>query len=182
MIELAEDQHAIRKLLPKLELVAFIANGSVLPRESGVSQRPMRGATPFHSPASMESRSRFPTGKHHRHGNPPRHNADHRRRISRKIHTPESAGARVYNHIAGDGRNLLSQMKLRSKSVPRTEEVSAAQISPCSSITCQIKRTPAVSVQRMPAAVPRRLQASSKQSRRVLLCCSSTRTRVQLTS
>ena len=52
--ELAEDQLAIRQMLADRGLVAFVANGSVLPRESGVSSRPMKQAVPFQSPASME--------------------------------------------------------------------------------------------------------------------------------
>ena len=48
--DLAEDQHAIREWLPKLGLCAFVADGSILPRESGVSSKPMRDAVPFRSP------------------------------------------------------------------------------------------------------------------------------------
>lgn len=46
-IELAEDQHYIRRELTKRRLIAFVANGSILPRESGVSQKPMKGAIAF---------------------------------------------------------------------------------------------------------------------------------------
>ena len=53
-MELADDQAYIRSQLPKLGLCAFVANGSVLPRESGVSQRPMRSSVPFVSPETME--------------------------------------------------------------------------------------------------------------------------------
>ena len=37
--ELAEDQQYIREQLPELGLVAFVSNGSVLPRKSGISIR-----------------------------------------------------------------------------------------------------------------------------------------------
>ena len=47
IIDLAEDQRYIRDQLPKLGLCAFVANGSILPRESGVSSKPMRGAVSF---------------------------------------------------------------------------------------------------------------------------------------
>ncbi|MDE6955112.1 MAG: ABC-ATPase domain-containing protein, partial [Oscillospiraceae bacterium] len=50
---LAEDQHFLRRELDRLGLAAFVADGSVLPRESGVSDRPMRDAVPFQSPESM---------------------------------------------------------------------------------------------------------------------------------
>lgn len=52
-IALAEDQHFIREELERLELAAFVADGSILPRESGVSDRPMKGAVPFQSPKKL---------------------------------------------------------------------------------------------------------------------------------
>ncbi|MBS7006851.1 ABC-ATPase domain-containing protein [Anaerostipes sp.] len=52
--DLAEDQQYIREQLPKLGLCAFVADGSILPRESGVSSRPMKKAVPFHSPESLK--------------------------------------------------------------------------------------------------------------------------------
>jgi predicted ABC-class ATPase len=50
-----ENQESIRELLPSLGLVAFVGDGSVLPRESGASDRPMRGAgaVAFESPPSL---------------------------------------------------------------------------------------------------------------------------------
>ena len=54
MLFLADDQKAIREALKEKELVAFVANGAVLPRKSGVSSLPMKEAVPFESPASME--------------------------------------------------------------------------------------------------------------------------------
>ena len=53
-VELADDQTYILKKMEQEGIVSFIANGSILPRESGVSQRPMRQAIPFCSPESME--------------------------------------------------------------------------------------------------------------------------------
>ncbi|MCI9139188.1 MAG: ABC-ATPase domain-containing protein [Lachnospiraceae bacterium] len=53
IIELAEDQQYMREQLKELGLCAFVADGSILPRESGVSSKPMRGAVPFASPQSM---------------------------------------------------------------------------------------------------------------------------------
>ena len=50
---LAEDRHFIREELARLDLAAFVADGSILPRESGVSDRPMEGAVPFRSPDEM---------------------------------------------------------------------------------------------------------------------------------
>ena len=42
------------KKLLYLPLAAFVADGSLLPRESGVSQKPMKNGVPFVSPESMK--------------------------------------------------------------------------------------------------------------------------------
>jgi predicted ABC-class ATPase len=50
-VETVEDSDHLRGLLPGLDLVAFVADGAVLPRESGASDRPLEeGAVPFQSP------------------------------------------------------------------------------------------------------------------------------------
>lgn len=53
-VELIQDQKYIRDEIKKLGLVAFVANGSILPRESGVSERPLKGGIPFISPKELE--------------------------------------------------------------------------------------------------------------------------------
>jgi predicted ABC-class ATPase len=50
-VEVVEDANHLRGWLPGLGLVAFVADGAVLPRESGASDRPLGdGAVPFESP------------------------------------------------------------------------------------------------------------------------------------
>src|SRR5215208_3534141 len=50
-VKTVEDADYLRGLLPELGLVAFVADGAVLPRESGASDRPLTdGAVPFQSP------------------------------------------------------------------------------------------------------------------------------------
>jgi predicted ABC-class ATPase len=50
-VETVEDANHLRRRLPELGLVAFVADGAVLPRESGASDRPLgEGAVPFASP------------------------------------------------------------------------------------------------------------------------------------
>jgi predicted ABC-class ATPase len=50
-VETVEDANQLRKRLPELGLVAFVADGAVLPRESGASDRPLADiAVPFVSP------------------------------------------------------------------------------------------------------------------------------------
>ena len=60
-VETMEDADYLRDKLDSLGLVCFIANGSVLPRESGISQRPLKdGAIAFTSPPSMEVEVHLP--------------------------------------------------------------------------------------------------------------------------
>ncbi|MGX8909642.1 P-loop domain-containing protein [Streptomyces netropsis] len=51
----AEDSHALREALPRLGLVAFVADGAILPRRNGVDDRPLTGpaAIPFRSPEEL---------------------------------------------------------------------------------------------------------------------------------
>ena len=51
---LAEDQTKLRRQMKEKNVVAFVANGSILPRKSGVSDQPMKDSIPFVSPKSME--------------------------------------------------------------------------------------------------------------------------------
>lgn len=58
-IEAVEDQDALRSQLNELGLIAFVGNGAVLPRKSGVDDRPMTkkdssNLVTFQSPPSME--------------------------------------------------------------------------------------------------------------------------------
>ncbi|MDO4323140.1 MAG: ABC-ATPase domain-containing protein [Lachnospiraceae bacterium] len=117
---LADDQQFIREELAQRELVAFVADGSVLPRESGVSQRPMKEAVAFKSPESLAVTMQLP----HR-------GALRGMGIRRGITVIVGGGFHgkstllkalergVYNHIAGDGREFViteeSAFKLRAE-------------------------------------------------------------------
>lgn len=48
-----ETRRAILEELPKRGLVAFVPDGAVLPRESGLSERPLSGAVPFKTPEEL---------------------------------------------------------------------------------------------------------------------------------
>ncbi|MFP4130332.1 MAG: P-loop domain-containing protein, partial [Halorhodospira sp.] len=48
-----EDQQALRARLADRGLVAFVADGAILPRRSGVDDRPLADAIPFEAPASL---------------------------------------------------------------------------------------------------------------------------------
>jgi len=61
-VELAEDHAHLQAQLVERGLVAFVRDGSVLPRASGVSSRPMKDAVAFESPPSL--RVELPTLHH----------------------------------------------------------------------------------------------------------------------
>lgn len=56
----AEDGDQLRGQLEQLGLVAFVADGAVLPRVSGVDERPLPGAVPFQAPESLRQTVRLP--------------------------------------------------------------------------------------------------------------------------
>ena len=106
--DLAEDRHFIREELGRLDLAAFVADGSILPRASGVSDRPMEGAVPFQSPASMALTLELP------HRGPVR-GMGVRRGVTLiagggyhgKSTLLKALERGVYDHIAGDGREYV---------------------------------------------------------------------------
>ena len=108
-VETVEDANHLRDLLPSLGLVAFVADGSVLPRESGASDRPLgEGAVPFVSPAPFRVKVELPnrgtvTGM----------------RIPEGVTLVAGGGFHgkstllsalswgIYDHVPGDGRELV---------------------------------------------------------------------------
>lgn len=119
-IFLAQDQQFIREEMKKQEIVAFIADGSVLPRESGVSDKPLKDGIPFVSPESMAVTLELP------------HKGALRGMGIKKGITLIVGGGYhgkstllkalergVYNHIAGDGREYVitdeTALKLRAE-------------------------------------------------------------------
>lgn len=120
VIFLAEDQTYIREQLKKLGLICFVADGSILPRESGISEKPLKKGIPFHSPASLSVELMLP----------------HRGKLSGmgikkgitlivgggyhgKSTLLNALESGVYNHIAGDGREYVitddTALKLRAE-------------------------------------------------------------------
>src|SRR5690606_39365779 len=55
-VRCADDTEALRRAVAERGLVAFIADGSTLPRRSGVDRRPLEGGVPFTAPESMAVR------------------------------------------------------------------------------------------------------------------------------
>ena len=129
VMELSEDREYIRGRLEELGLVAFVANGAVLPRESGVSQRPMKGAVKFVSPESMEVSMNLPykgkiTGMGIRKGITLIVGGGYHGKST----LLKALEAGVYPHIAGDGREYVvtedCAVKIRAedgRSIKRTD-------------------------------------------------------------
>ncbi|MCR5250024.1 MAG: ABC-ATPase domain-containing protein [Lachnospiraceae bacterium] len=119
-MKLADEQKAIRGQLKEKGLIAFVADGAILPRLSGVDERPMKGAVPFVSPEADRVTLSLPGGKSISglgirsgitlivgggyHG---------------KSTLLKALERGVYNHIPGDGREYViteeSAMKIRSE-------------------------------------------------------------------
>jgi predicted ABC-class ATPase len=59
-IKLADQQDEIRKQMKENDWIAFIANGAILPRESGISNRPLENAVAFQSPEKNETEVKIP--------------------------------------------------------------------------------------------------------------------------
>lgn len=129
-LKLADQQKAIREYLENHGYIAFIANGSILPRESGISNKPLKGSEviPFQSPPSLEVEIPIP------HQKPIRGMA-----IPQGITLIVGGGYHgkstllkalergIYNHIAGDGREYVisdpTAFKIRAEDGRRVEKV-----------------------------------------------------------
>lgn len=120
VMELSQDQQYIREELKKRNLCAFVADGSVLPRESGISQKPMKGAIKFRSPESLRVSLELPyygtlTGM----GIPNGITLIVGGGYHGKSTLLKALEMGVYNHIAGDGREYVitdsSAMKIRAE-------------------------------------------------------------------
>ena len=119
-VMLVEDQEFIRSELTSRGLVAFVANGSMLPRESGVSTKALRDGKVFVSPKELEVEF-----------NTKSHGLIRGMGIKSGITLIVGGGYHgkstllkalelgVYNHIEGDGRELVitdgSALKVRAE-------------------------------------------------------------------
>ena len=127
--DLCEDQAALRDWLIANDCVAFVAEGSVLPRRSGVDDRPMEGgAIAFQPPASLTREVSLP------------HRGTIKGMAIPKGITLITGGGYhgkstllraiergVYDHIPGDGREYVvtdpCAMKIRAEDGRRVERV-----------------------------------------------------------
>ncbi len=119
-IFLAEDQEALRNILLEERLVAFVANGAVLPRKSGVSDLPLKDSVPFAAPAAMERSFTLPhKGEIKGMAIPEGITLIVGGGYHGKSTLLEALQTGVYNHIAGDGREYVitdaTAVKLRAE-------------------------------------------------------------------
>jgi len=109
-VEVNQDADVLRALLPGMGLVAFVADGAVLPRRSGVDDRPLtgEGVVPFRAPEPLRVSIELPnTGRVTGMGL--------RRGITLivgggfhgKSSLLNALERGVYNHKPGDGRELV---------------------------------------------------------------------------
>lgn len=119
-VKLVEDQQYIRSELSNKGLVSFVANGSMLPRESGVSTKALKDGTKFVSPKNLEVEF-----------NTPNRGLIKGMGIKKGITLVVGGGYHgkstllkalelgVYNHIEGDGREFVitdnSALKVRAE-------------------------------------------------------------------
>jgi len=129
-MQLVDNQTAIRAAMEKNGWISFVADGAVLPRESGVSDRPLRKGevVPFRAPESMRVTIDVP------HGDPIAGMAiPHGVTLivgggyhgkSTLLHAIERG---VYNHVEGDGREYVltdpRAVKVRAEDGRRVEKV-----------------------------------------------------------
>lgn len=119
-IDLSEDQHTIRTKLDSMGLVAFIADGSILPRESGISERPMKHCVAFESPDHYRVSFDLPHhGKITGMGIPKGITLIVGGGYHGKSTLLKALELGVYDHINGDGREFVitdsTAMKIRAE-------------------------------------------------------------------
>ncbi len=122
-VHTAMDAKFLREKLPELGLAAFIADGAMLPRKSGTSDRVMDKASviPFKSPKSLKTEIELPyAGKTTGMGIPEGITLLTGGGYHGKSTLLQTIEMGVYNHIAGDGReqcvSLAESVKVRAYS------------------------------------------------------------------
>ena len=110
-----EDADTLRAELDQLNLLAFVADGAMLPRASGVDPRPLSGGVPFESPENL------------RHTISLRHRTVSGMGIPKGVTLIVGGGFHgkstllraielgVYNHIPGDGRSFVVSQPAAAK-------------------------------------------------------------------
>lgn len=127
-IVLVLDQEYIRKILKEKGLVTFVANDSILPRENGISDKPMKNAVKFKSPEKFEITLNLPSGKEVSGMGIPKGIT---LIVGGGYHGKSTLLAAlergIYNHIAQDGREFIisesNAVKIRAEDGRNVEKV-----------------------------------------------------------
>jgi len=108
-IETSEDADFIRNKLISKKLVAFVANGAILPRKSGIESAPLsENAIPFNSPAELEVSFECPNqGLISGMGIPQGITLIVGGGFHGKSTLLNAITHGIYNHIPGDGREMV---------------------------------------------------------------------------
>ena len=127
-IVLVLDQEYIRKILKEKGLVTFVANDSILPRENGISDKPMKNAVKFKSPEKFEITLNLPSGKEVSGMGIPKGIT---LIVGGGYHGKSTLLAAlergIYNHVAQDGREFIisetDAVKIRAEDGRNVEKV-----------------------------------------------------------
>ncbi len=120
-LDLAQDQAYLRSWLKQTKLLAFVGDGAILPRRSGIDDRPLtESAVPFVSPAELALEPVLPqAGKIRGMGIPEGVTLIVGGGFHGKSTLLHALELGVYNHICGDGREFVitdaSAVKIRSE-------------------------------------------------------------------
>jgi predicted ABC-class ATPase len=128
-VEAAEDQEYVRTMLPQKGLVAFIGDGATLPRRSGIDDRSLeRGGIPFHYPRELAVEFELPNrGQVTGMGIPEGVTLIVGGGFHGKSTLLNAIERGVYNHIPGDGREMVvthpGAVKIRAEDGRSIEKV-----------------------------------------------------------
>lgn len=129
-VAVAEDQEALREQLAQRRLVAFVADGAVLPRASGVSDLPLASpqVVPFPAPQELKVELRAPNrGPVVGLGLPEGVTLIVGGGYHGKSTLLQALARGIYNHIPGDGREYVvtrsDAIKIRAEDGRRVEKV-----------------------------------------------------------
>ncbi len=128
-VDAAEDQEYLRGMLPQKGLVAFIGDGAILPRRSGVDDRPLeRNAISFHCPGELAAGFELPNrGQVVGMGIPEGVTLIVGGGFHGKSTLLNAIERGVYNHTPGDGREMVAThpgaVKIRAEDGRNIEKV-----------------------------------------------------------
>ncbi|WP_092627120.1 ABC-ATPase domain-containing protein [Actinopolyspora mzabensis] len=127
-VDSIEDTDALRHQLAPHNLVAFVADGAVLPRRSGIDDRPLQQAVPFSSPESLRVEFDLPNrGRVSGMGIPEGISLIVGGGFHGKSTLLRALEHGIYDHVPGDGRELVvctpDTVKVRAEDGRRVHRV-----------------------------------------------------------